>query len=83
MADRLQKLMLEQKNIHPNTDYPAAHAYYQMGIPIPFYTPIFVCSRVTGWCAHVCEQYADNRIIRPGSEYTGPSPRKVVPIEQR
>src|SRR5690606_29610571 len=41
MADRLQKLMLERKNIHPNTDYPAAHAYYQMGIPIPFYTPIF------------------------------------------
>ncbi|MCG8406383.1 MAG: hypothetical protein MI923_14385 [Phycisphaerales bacterium] len=83
MADRLQKLMLEQKNIHPNTDYPAAHAYYQMGIPIPLYTPIFVCSRVTGWCAHVCEQYADNRIIRPGSEYTGPSLREVVPIQER
>ncbi|MFQ5412526.1 MAG: citrate/2-methylcitrate synthase, partial [Phycisphaerae bacterium] len=66
MADRLQKLMLERKNIHPNTDYPAAHAYYQMGIPIPFYTPIFVCSRVTGWCAHIMEQYENNRIIRPG-----------------
>lgn len=83
MADRLQKLMLERKNIHPNTDYPAAHAYYQMGIPISFYTPIFVCSRVTGWCAHVMEQYSDNRIIRPTSEYVGPAERKVVPIDQR
>ena len=83
MADKLQALMLEKKNIHPNTDYPAAHAYYQMGIPIPLYTPIFVCSRVSGWCAHVIEQYENNRIIRPGSEYTGPALRKVVPIKER
>lgn len=83
MADKLQALMLERKNIHPNTDYPAAHAYYQMGIPIPFYTPIFVCSRVTGWCAHVMEQYQDNRIIRPTSEYNGPAERKVTPIADR
>jgi len=83
MADRLQKLMLDRKNIHPNTDYPAAHAYYQMEIPIPFYTPIFVCSRVTGWCAHIMEQYENNRIIRPGSEYVGPPPRDVIPINQR
>jgi citrate synthase len=83
MADGLQKLMLEQKNIHPNTDYPAAHAYYQMGIPIDLYTPIFVCSRVTGWCAHITEQYENNRIIRPGSEYVGQPPREVKPIDQR
>ncbi len=83
MADRLQELMLDQKGIHPNTDYPAAHAYYQMDIPIPFYTPLFVCSRVTGWCAHIMEQYADNKIIRPLSEYVGPAVRKVTPIEQR
>jgi len=83
MADKLQALMLERKNIHPNTDYPAAHAYYQMGIPIPFYTPIFVCSRVTGWCAHIMEQYQNNRIIRPTSEYDGPAERKVTPIAQR
>ena len=83
MADRLQKLMLDRKGIHPNTDYPAAHAYYQMGIPIPFYTPLFVCSRVTGWCAHIMEQYADNKIIRPLSEYVGPAVRRVTPIEQR
>ena len=83
MADRLQKLMLERKNIHPNTDYPAAHAYYQMGIPIPFYTPIFVCSRVTGWCAHIMEQHADNKIIRPTSVYEGPAERKVVAMDAR
>ena len=83
MADKLQDLMLREKNIHPNTDYPAAHAYYQMDIPIPFYTPIFVCSRVTGWCGHIMEQYADNKIIRPLSEYTGPALRKVKPIDQR
>ncbi len=83
MADKLQALMLEKKNIHPNTDYPAAHAYYQMGIPIPFYTPIFVCSRVTGWCAHIMEQYQNNRLIRPTSAYVGAAPREVEPIEKR
>ncbi len=83
IADRLQELMLKEKNIHPNTDYPAAHAYYQMGIPIPLYTPLFVCSRITGWCAHIMEQYADNRIIRPSSEYVGVPPREVVPIDRR
>lgn len=83
MADRLQALMLKEKNIHPNTDYPAAHAYYQMGIPIDLYTPIFVCSRVTGWCAHVMEQHENNRIIRPLSEYVGKPERKVPPMNQR
>ncbi|GMU33553.1 MAG: citrate synthase [Planctomycetia bacterium] len=83
MADRLQALMLKEKNIHPNTDYPAAHAYYQMGIPIDLYTPIFVCSRVSGWCAHVMEQHENNRIIRPLSEYIGEPERKVKPIGER
>ncbi|OWY72409.1 hypothetical protein B7486_05680 [cyanobacterium TDX16] len=83
MADRLQALMLKEKNIHPNTDYPAAHAYYQMGIPIDLYTPIFVCSRVSGWCAHVMEQHENNRIIRPLSEYIGKPERKVMPIGDR
>ncbi len=83
IADRLQALMLKEKNIHPNTDYPAAHAYYQMGIPIDLYTPIFVCSRVSGWCAHVMEQHENNRIIRPLSEYIGKPERKVVPIVDR
>jgi len=83
MADKLQALMLKEKNIHPNTDYPAAHAYYQMGIPIPLYTPIFVCSRITGWAAHIMEQHAHNRIFRPLSEYTGVAPREVAAIEKR
>ncbi len=83
IADKLQELMLKEKNIHPNTDYPAAHAYYQLGIPIELYTPIFVCSRVTGWCAHIMEQQENNRIIRPLSEYIGPELRKVVPIAER
>ncbi|HKQ46725.1 MAG TPA: citrate/2-methylcitrate synthase [Phycisphaerae bacterium] len=83
MADKLQELMLKEKNIHPNTDYPAAHAYYQMGIPIDLFTPIFVCARITGWCAHIMEQHQNNRIIRPLSEYLGPALRKVVPIDKR
>lgn len=83
IADALQALMLKEKNIHPNLDYPAAHAYYQMGVPIPLYTPIFVCSRVTGWCAHIMEQYANNRLIRPLSEYTGPALRPVPPMDKR
>ncbi len=83
IADRLQDVMMREKGLHPNLDYPAAHTYYQMGIPIALYTPIFVCSRVTGWCAHVIEQYENNRIIRPRSDYTGPALRKVEPIAQR
>jgi len=83
IADKLAALMLKEKNIHPNTDYPAAHAYYQMGIPIPLYTPIFVCSRVTGWCAHILEQHANNRIFRPISLYNGPGVRPVPPPERR
>jgi citrate synthase len=83
IADALQALMLKEKNIHPNLDYPAAHAYYQMGIPIPMYTPIFVCSRIAGWCAHIMEQYENNRIIRPLSEYAGPALREVIPIAKR
>jgi 2-methylcitrate synthase/citrate synthase II len=83
IADRLQAIMLEEKGLYPNLDYPASHTYYQLGIPIQLYTPIFVCSRVTGWCAHLMEQYDNNRIIRPLSEYTGPAPRGVMPIERR
>ena len=79
----LAKVMLEQKNIHPNLDFPAGPAYYLMGFDIPLFTPIFVCSRITGWAAHVIEQGADNRLIRPLSRYTGHEQRPVVPIAQR
>ena len=72
--------MLKEKNIHPNLDFPAGPAYYLMGFDIPLFTPIFVASRVTGWAAHVIEQAADNRLIRPLSHYTGPEQRPVPPI---
>lgn len=79
----LAKVMLEKKNIHPNLDFPAGPAYYLMGFDIPLFTPIFVCSRITGWAAHVLEQAADNRLIRPLSNYTGVAERAVVPLPQR
>ncbi|HBZ96284.1 MAG TPA: 2-methylcitrate synthase, partial [Phycisphaerales bacterium] len=72
LGDEVQDIMLREKNIHPNVDYPCGMTYYSMGIPVPQYTPIFVASRVTGWCAHIMEQHQNNRIIRPLAEYTGP-----------
>ncbi len=79
----LQKIMLKEKNIHPNLDYPAGPAYYLMGFDIDMYTPIFVMSRITGWTAHIMEQDANNRLIRPLSAYTGVPQRKVPPIAKR
>ena len=75
MGDKVQKIMLEKKNIHPNVDFPCGMTYFVMGIPVPQYTPIFVASRVSGWCAHIMEQHANNRIIRPLSKYTGHATR--------
>jgi 2-methylcitrate synthase/citrate synthase II len=79
----LARVMLAEKNIHPNLDFPAGPAYYLMGFDIPMFTPIFVCSRITGWAAHVLEQGADNRLIRPLSHYTGVAERAVVPLAAR
>jgi 2-methylcitrate synthase/citrate synthase II len=75
--------MLKEKNIHPNLDFPAGPAYYLMGFDIPLFTPIFVASRITGWAAHVFEQGADNRLIRPLSYYTGLEQRVVPPMAAR
>ena len=75
--------MLEQKKMHANLDFYSASAYYQCGIPIPFYTPIFVISRTSGWAAHIIEERENNKLIRPSSNYIGPAPRKYVPIDQR
>lgn len=83
MYDGLEKVMVREKNIHPNLDFPAGPAYYMMGFEIDFFTPIFVMSRITGWSAHVIEQAANNRIIRPLSEYTGDLERKVKPVAER
>ncbi|MCC5873954.1 MAG: 2-methylcitrate synthase [Gammaproteobacteria bacterium] len=79
----VEKTMWDEKKLFPNADFFHASAYHFMGIPTKLFTPIFVCSRVTGWTAHVMEQRANNRIIRPSADYTGPEARKVVPIAQR
>ncbi len=78
LGEQVQKIMLAKKNIHPNVDFPCGMTYFTMGIPVPQYTPIFVASRITGWCAHVMEQHGDNRLIRPLSIYTGPAEKKWV-----
>ncbi len=76
IGERVQKIMRDEKNILPNVDFPCGMTYFVMGIPVPQYTPIFVASRITGWCAHVIEQHADRKLIRPLSSYTGPTERK-------
>ena len=83
IADTLEATMLEQKNIHPNLDFPSGPAYYMMGIDIDMYTPVFVVARITGWTAHIMEQLANNALIRPLSKYTGPAQRSVTPIAKR
>jgi 2-methylcitrate synthase/citrate synthase II len=75
LGDEVQRIMLESKNIHPNVDFPCGMTYFVLGIPVPQYTPIFVASRITGWCAHIMEQHRTNRIIRPLANYTGPELR--------
>ena len=73
----------EQKGLAPNVDFYSATTYYQMGIPIDLFTPIFAISRAGGWTAHVLEQWEDNRLIRPRARYTGPEEREYVPIDDR
>jgi len=71
LGEKVQAIMLKDKQIHPNVDFPCGMTYFVMGIPVPQYTPIFVASRITGWCAHIMEQHSNNRLIRPVTEYTG------------
>ncbi|SUI91459.1 bifunctional 2-methylcitrate synthase/citrate synthase [Shewanella morhuae] len=78
-----EALMWEQKKLFCNADFFHASAYHYMDIPTKLFTPIFVCSRLTGWAAHVMEQRSNNRIIRPSADYVGVAPRKVVPIANR
>ena len=79
----IEKLMWDEKELFANADFFHASAYNAMGIPTKLFTPIFVCSRVSGWTAHVMEQRENNRIIRPSADYVGAEPRKVVPIAER
>ena len=83
IAAIVDRVMQQEKGLYPNLDFYTAVAYLLMGIPRDLYTPVFVCSRITGWCAHVTEQQDHNRLIRPRALYTGPPPRSYVPLDQR
>ncbi len=79
----IEEYLIEEKGLAPNVDFYSSSTYYQMGIPVDIYTPIFAMSRVGGWIAHVLEQYEDNRLIRPRARYVGPRDLTVTPIEER
>ena len=79
----IKNVMIEQKDIHPNVDYPTGPTYHLMGFDTDFFTPIFVISRITGWSAHIMEQHAANKLIRPLSKYKGEKHRKVILLNQR
>lgn len=83
MSERIAELMLQEKGLHANVDFYSATVYYSLGIPTDLFTPIFAIARTSGWTAHVLEQLADNRLIRPQSVYTGPLGLLVTPIDQR
>ena len=84
MSQRIEQLVTGEKKLYPNVDFYSASTYYTLGIPVDLYTPIFAVSRISGWTAHVLEQYANNRLIRPRAEYTGPPyPQPVLPLDQR
>src|SRR5437867_3666427 len=83
MSDRIAEIMLKKKNLNANVDFYSATVYYSLGIPTDLFTPIFAIARIAGWTAHVLEQLADNRLIRPESVYSGPIGLKVTPIDQR
>ena len=83
ISEHIEKVMLNEKKMHANLDFYSASAYFQAGIPIAFYTPIFVISRTAGWSAHIIEQRANNRLIRPSSNYIGPPPRPYVSLGER
>ena len=83
ISERIEEVMWNEKKLFPNLDFYSASAYHYCGIPTFLFTPIFVMSRITGWSAHVFEQRANNKLIRPTSEYTGPEPQKFPAIETR
>jgi citrate synthase len=83
MSVAIEEYIAEEKGLAPNVDFYSATTYYQMGIPIDLFTPIFAVSRVGGWIAHILEQWEDNRLIRPRAKYTGPEDAEFIPLEER
>jgi citrate synthase len=84
MSRRIEQLVTGEKKLYPNVDFYSASTYYTLGIPIDLFTPIFAVSRVSGWTAHCLEQYANNRLIRPRTDYIGPPyPQSFPPLDQR
>ena len=84
MSQRIENLVKAEKKLNPNVDFYSASTYYTLGIPIDLFTPIFAVSRISGWTAHCLEQYANNRLIRPRTDYIGPEyPQTVLPLDQR
>jgi citrate synthase len=83
ISQAVEQAIKERKGLNVNVDFYSASVYYTMGLPIELDTPLFACSRVAGWTAHVLEQYAHNRLIRPRAEYEGPKAVTYIPIDQR
>jgi citrate synthase len=83
LALRIIDLVGEKKGIYPNVDFFTAPLLYTLGIPLDLFTPVFAISRISGWIAHVLEQYEDNRLIRPKARYVGPQERSYVPLAKR
>jgi citrate synthase len=83
MSRRIEEIVKAEKGLNPNVDFYSASTYYMLGIALDLYTPIFAISRMSGWTAHILEQYANNKLIRPRSEYTGGMNLEFVPMEKR